>query len=620
MAVLSVQQAVAAALTQGAQAAAATDLVEFDAYLPLRNEEQLETLLSELHDPSSAKYQQWLEPSDFLKQFGPTEADLSKVQAALTAHGFTVTAVNAHGMHVQASAGAVASTFGVALSKRTAAGKTRFMAKDTLQIPSELAAANVRIVGLEAVPERHVHSVVAPKSIGGPIIENRYSVTGSYWFDDLKQAYDYPAYYSYKTDGSGVNVAVLMSDLLFPGDLSAYFDHENFSTLAKRPDPQVTTVLVDGGGEENGPGTAEASLDTQQILGGAPGANVTLVSVPDLSDAHLLDGYAYIVDTNRYDIVNSSFGGCELEYTAAFNDGTDYTYILKQYHELFAQGNAEGITFVASSGDEGALPCPSANYAPGVNAVFIAGVSAPADDPDVTAVGGGNLVTTSMTGSLSSVYVRESAFADPEYPYDVFGIGATVSGGYWGAGGGVSQIFAKPAYQYQTNTGSYSHRTLPDVGMQVGGLGYSGLNEGPGQFCDPSAISCSPDDSSVLLAYGVNYGGGFYFTIGTSVSSPEFVGAVALYEQKLGRYHRQGNLNYFLYSAGNKQAEAGGRYAPPQLQYFHRGQQGFDGLYKSNYPSYDYNYIYGNGSPDVRKLFGLTYDPPAGQPQTPGNP
>ena len=137
------------------------------------------------------------------------------------------------------------------------------------------------------------------------------------------------------------------------------FNHEKFTAITGKPAPSVTTVPVDGGGVQDGDGSVEASLDVQQVLGGAPGAKVTLVSIPDLSDDHIMDGYQYIVDSNKYDIVNSSFGGCELGYTAAYNDGTDYTYILQQYHELFQQGNAQGITFVASSGDEAGLECPT---------------------------------------------------------------------------------------------------------------------------------------------------------------------------------------------------------------------------------------------------------------------
>jgi subtilase family serine protease len=401
-----------------------------------------------------------------------------------------------------------------------------------------------------------------------------------------------------------------MADLIFPNDVAAAFNHEKFTAITGKPVPTVTTVKIDGGGVYDGYGSFEASLDVQQVLGGAPGANVTLVSIPDLSDQSIIDGYSYIVDSNQYDIVNSSFGGCENVYTRQYNKGTDFTYILQIEDEIYLQGNAQGITFVASSGDEGALECPTPDYLYGGNhAVFVKGASSPADDPNVTAVGGGNLITGQTAGSLDSPYVRESAYGDPEAPYDIYGLGVNVAKGIWGAGGGVSAIFGRPAYQALVKTNSPAWRTLPDVGMQVGGLGFSGV------ACE--AITCGADDSSVLTAYGVGLGGGYYYTIGTSVSSPEFVGALALYEQGA---HRQGNVNTYLYQAAAAQNAAGGASAPADKQYFHRNIPGYDGAYTGGQPNANYNYIYGNGSPDVRKLFGLTGYAPAGTPQTAGNP
>lgn len=598
--------------------AAPSELVTFSVYLPLRNQEQLENLLAQLHDTKSPSYHQWLQPADFLSRFGPRAADLARVRESLAAHGFSVLSSNAHGFRVQGSANAVAGTFNAEVMKRTQQGRTHFLSRNGLRLPDELQGMDLRVIGLASVQEHHVHSRALAQAADS-IVDNRYGATGAYWFDDLKQAYDYPAY-SAKTDGTGVNVAILMSDLIFPGDVQAAFDHEKFTTITGKAAPSVTTVTIDNGGVQNGNGSFEASLDVQQVLGGAPGSNVTLVSVPDLSDASLMDGYSYIVDSNKYDIVNSSFGECELEYTAAYNGGVDFTYILQAYHEIFSQGNAQGITFVASSGDEGGLICPSIDYGePNASPVFGPGVSTPASDPSVTAVGGGNLITTTSTTSLNSSYVRESAFGDPQQPYDIFGLGQNVSGGYWGAGGGVSSVFSKPLYQLLANTGSRTRRTLPDIGMQVGGLGFSNLNSAT-PFCDPSAISCSPDDSSVLTAFGVGIGGGFYFTIGTSVSSPEFVGSLAIFEQQLGRNHRVGNVNYYIYAAGAVQSLLGGVHAPSAFQYFHRNNPGFDGVYNGNFPSYDYSYIYGNGSPDVRKLFGLTGHPAAGVPQTSSNP
>ena len=590
-------------------AAAAQDVVTFGVYLPLRHAAQLDALVEQLHDRASPKYQQWLKPADFLAQFGPKPADIAAVAQALAARGLTIVSTNAHGMRVSGAAATVAQAFSTPLLKVATRTHTRFQARQPLVLPSELAGIALRVTGLDALPEHHVHARVlgvAPAAAG----DNRYGATGPYWYDDLKQAYDYPAY-SDATDGSSVNVAVLMSDLIYPGDVAAMFKHEKFTALTGKAAPSVTTVTVDGGGVLNGDGSVEASLDVQQVLGGAPGAKVTLVSIPDLSDDHIMDGYQYIIDNNRFDIVNSSFGGCELAYTAAYNAGTDYTYILQQYHELFLQGNAQGITFVASSGDESGLECPSVNYFSGdPTATFVPSVSTPAADTAVTAVGGGNLVTTSSTTTLASAYVRESANADPEAPYDPYGLGTTVAGGYWGAGGGVSTFFKKPLYQVLANTGSGKWRTLPDVGMQVGG-------------CPGLAVSCDPDDSSVITAYDVAdpVNGGFFQLIGTSVASPEFVGALAVFEQQLGkRNHRLGNANYYLYAAGALQTLAGGTHAPAAFQFFHRNNAGYNGVVSDNFPSYNYNYVYGNGSPDVRKLFGMTFYPAAGVPQTATNP
>ena len=72
--------------------------------------------------------------------------------------------------------------------------------------------------------------------------------------------------------------------------------------------------------------------------------------MPDLSDDSIIAAYTDVDEDNLVDVANSSFGGCELFYTAPYNGGVDMTGILKVYHALFQQGNAQGITFVASSG------------------------------------------------------------------------------------------------------------------------------------------------------------------------------------------------------------------------------------------------------------------------------
>ncbi len=94
-----------------------------------------------------------------------------------------------------------------------------------------------------------------------------------------------------------------------------------------------------------------------------------------------------------------------------------------------------------------------------------------------------------------------------------------------------------------------------------------------------------------------------------------------MFEQQLGKKnHRLGNVNYYLYALGALQTVAGGVNAPPEFQFYHRNIPGYNGVVYDNFPSYNYNYTYGNGSPDVRKLFGLTGYKAAGKPQTATNP
>jgi Pro-kumamolisin, activation domain len=396
-------------------APAATDPVGFEVYLPLRNQAAMQALLKAQQTPGSPQYHQWLTPAQFAAQFGPTAESLANVKAALTAAGLTVTATHSQSVHVAGDAQHAAALLKTSLAKVTqVSGSSRLVAMTAATMPNALKAEGAMIAAFAPTPTRKA-TAIGVRAAAVP--ENRNTTTGAYWFDDDKQAYSYPAYTNVTalpggynrvntSNGYGVNVAVLMSDLIFPGDVAAAFNHENFTAISGAPIPNVSTVLVNGGGVYNGGGSFEASLDVQQVTGGAPGSNVTLVSIPDLSDGNIIDGYTYIVESNAYAIVNSSFGGCELEYTAAYNGGTDLTYILQIEHNIYVQGNLQGITFSASSGDNGAPMCPGPGYAPGVNSTFGLGVSTPADDPNVTAVGGGNLITTRERLRGSGISVR----------------------------------------------------------------------------------------------------------------------------------------------------------------------------------------------------------------------
>ena len=417
-------------------------------------------------------------------------------------------------------------------------------------------------------------------------------------------------------DGTGVTLGVLMSSDVFDADIAALFDHEKWSTITGQADPTLfARRYVNGGATTASPALDEASLDTQEELTGAPGAHVVLYDIPDLSDGNVAAGYIAIDEANEVDLVSSSFGGCEDEYTAAYNGGQSFLGVLKAQHELFLQGNAQGITFLASSGDSAGKGCPTVNYASGQSdGKFVRGIEEPASDPAVTAVGGTNVITAYNQGTLDSSYVGENGWADPEIPYDQFGNGFTVSGGFWGPGGGYSVVFAKPKYQDLVNTGATKRRATPDIGMQVGGcpggisvLDSTGMCSGGGLKKDGNGNS---QRSAVVVSIGAGQGGGFYGLIGTSVASPELAGATALLIERNGR---MGNLNTYIYQLAAMQAAGKGTV-------YHTAIPGFNGLVDTAI-SPTFGLTAGVGTPMVAQFVGAPASTPlSGFPQTPSNP
>ena len=589
-------------------AAAPGQTVNFSVYLPLRNTAALDQLLADQQNKASPSYQKWLTPAQFAAQFGPTATSISNVEKALQAQGLTVSALHSRSIDVTGTAAGVSKAFATSLQiVQPRKGPMRMVATTPLVLSSVLKAEGAVVPRFAGLPLHQSHAKIVP--LASP--DNRYSNVGGYWFTDLKQAYGFPSYqattHGKRLDGTGVSAAIVISNDVLDSDVQAQFDHEKFTAITGKPAPKVKRLLINGGAPFDPNASAEASLDVQMVLGGAPGASVTLVNIPDLSDDNIMAGYEAIVESNAYDIVNSSFGGCELFYTAAYNGGVDYTSILQTYESIFKQGNAQGITFVASSGDSGGLGCTTPDYfsgSPTAMPKFIAGVESPADSPSVTAVGGTNLITTTppspqtTPAQLNSAYASEQAYGDPEIPYDPYGVGVNVTGGYWGAGGGKSVIFKQPAYQNLTLNGADT-RTLPDVGMHVGGC--------PGGI---SVLPCGPNRSYVIIYLdGEEIG-----LIGTSVASPEFVGATALFIEQLGG--RVGNLNNYLYAAGAVQSLTGGL-----VSGYHRYIPGFDGKYDNKFPNGAvYDYLVGQGTPKVKDLFLMSGVAAAGVPQTPSNP
>jgi subtilase family serine protease len=552
-------------------------------HLPLRNSRELERLVAQQSDKRSPLYHHFLTVAQFREGYGPTSADLQTAARALQRNGFKTT-VTSQGVLADASRDTVERIFHLHLRERSNVRGLKIapLTADRAPVmPRELVRVHAQVAAFTPVPMLNTMQAIVGK-VANP--GNRYGANlPFYWFDDLKQAYGYPSYTA--ANGAGRTIAVVEAGDFLDSDAAAYFGSEGLAT------PNIVRRPVDGGPPAFNVGSglsAEASLDVQQSAGSAPGATVLAYQAPDPTFfPSFADMYIAIDEDNAADVVSTSFGLCELDFLPSYNGGIDFTPYLAFFHDLFLQGNSQGITFVTGSGDNASQgnECTDVSRR---NA--IKGVSAWADDPSVTGVGGTNLVTSSIPGSLRSTYVSENADDDMFRPGSGFANHAL-----WGSGGGVSVLWPKPAFQNFANTGA-STRAVPDVAMMMGG-------------CPSGAIQpCgTPATAGQRSAFVMAFGGGLYLVIGTSGSSPDFAGLQAIQDSSLGG--RAGNVNYLLYAL----AEAGTIGNGP---IFHTDIKGNNG-----YPAHhSYNFVVGNGTPYAAQYALLPFAPLAGDPQTASNP
>jgi subtilase family serine protease len=611
-------------------------VAHFNVYLPLTHSAALEQLLQGQTDSTSPNYHQWLTPAQFKRQFGPSAADVARTKALLQAEGFTIVSEKTQSLEVEGAVSNVERMFNTRLQRvQTKQGRIKLAAAEGhLTLPQSLASMGAVIPEFTTHLAAHVHSkVLRPLSVASPIF--RLSSNDSFFYpNDLNEAYQLP---SFRTEvappfsrhpaqiaGVGVHIGIVISSVIDPADLANTFNStlplggglnliQAYSANSNLSVPTVTIRPIGAGSGPFNPATddaAEASLDTQMSLGTAPGAQETLYDMEDLSDDQITAAYTAVDEDNSVDVVSSSFGECELDFTAAYNGGVDFTGILKTFHALFQQGNAQGITFLASSGDNGGVPCVSAAFAnnPTNGTSFVAGVENPASDPNVTGVGGTNLQTTATPGVNDAAYSSENADFDPRVPAE-FQISATttvtVGNNTWGSGGGFSSIFYKPFYQFLVDTRSNVHRSVPDVSLMMGGC--------PSD-ADLAVQNCLLLPRSAVIVW---IGGEADLLIGTSASSPEMAGVLALAVEL--NHGRLGNVNPLIYALSATQTLFGGTNAPPELQFFHREISGNNNFFTVQ-PGQAYSEVLGNSTLDVKNFLGLSFAAPAGAPDTPSNP
>ena len=453
----------------------------------------LERLLESQRDPSSPDYQRWLTPEEYADRFGASSDDIAKITQWLEAQGFAVdqTARARNWIAFSGPAGKVAQTFQTELHRYRWHGETHFANVSDPSIPAALAGIASEIRGLDDFRLRPPRAKkIAPDYTAS---------SGAHYLapDDLAAIYDITPLYRNGYDGTGQKLAIVGQTDINIADIRGF--RSQFGLAAK--DPQLVLYGPDPGVSSGD--QIESDLDLE--WSGAVARNATIVFV---YSQDVMASLEYAIDQNIAPAISMSYGGCEIG-TSSSN------------RSLAQQANAEGITWLNSSGDSGAAGC---DYDGPAAAQYGPAVTFPADIPEVTAVGGtefnesgsaGWSSTNSSTWQSANGYLPEKGWND-----------TSLGDGIWASGGGASVVFSKPSWQAGPGVPNDNARDVPDV-----------------------ALTASGDHDGYLM-----YMSGQLFPVGgTSASSPSFAGIVTLLNHYLTANAIQakpglGNINPTLYN------------------------------------------------------------------------
>lgn len=289
----------------------------------------------------------------------------------------------------------------------------------------------------------------------------------------------------------------------------------------------------------------EVSLDVEWAHATAPLANILLVTTPTAETLgvqgfqQMMNAEQYVVDNHLADVISQSFGAGE----GSFHNGFA---ALDNLRHAFVDAQANNVTVLASSGDGGTtnsykepvknpkvIPYPSVGW--------------PASDPLVTAVGGTYLCTNASAAATdprtldnTSLPVNCQSQSQDEV-------------GWVGSGGGYSILFPRPAFQNTLPLGSTY------VGSSVGAPGPNtnmrGVPDIAYQASSRTGVLVYTSLSLTTKNAGTGCGGaspcsiGWYVVGGTSCSSPQWAGLIAIADQMAGR--DLGYINPALYQIAN---------------------------------------------------------------------
>ncbi len=455
-------------------------------WLKPHNKAGLDSLVASLYDPASPNYRRWLTPAKFAAAYAPSVEDAATVSKFLSASGLSVLAVGPQNMYVRAQ-GTVAkvnSAFQVQLHDFKFKGQTLYANTSEPVVAGEAGALVGAVYGLHNLSYTHPNATRTVISGGAgaesssrstvasapPISSECFSssaetdvvstsypavtLTGSayapqagslggcgYTPPAIQKAYNLTSLYQQGYDGTGQTIVIID----WCGSPTIRADANTFSSVYGLPALTSSNfhIINSSSPPTCGGVDPEINIDVEWAHAIAPGANIDLVVPPSASFADVDSGEFFAVINGLGSVISGSYGSEEY-YDAPAELQTE-----SLIHEIAA---AQGIAANFSSGDSGDFTFDFPQFDP-------PSVSAPADSPYATAVGGISLALNS-TGGIA----WQAGWGTNVTPIDEgsFIVDPPTSGGFFdfGSGGGPSGVFAKPAYQEALKGKT---RSLPDV-------------------------------------------------------------------------------------------------------------------------------------------------------------
>jgi uncharacterized protein (TIGR03437 family) len=454
----------------------------------------LDQLLAQQQDPSSPNFHHWLTPEEYADRFGVSANDLRKVNAWLTAQGFQInqTARGRNWVSFSGTAGEAKSAFQTEIHRYKVNGEMHYANSAEPSVPVALAGIVSGVRGLNDFKMKpRLRKALAPQYTATPNGPHHIGPA------DFAAIYNVAPLYAANVDGAGQKIAVVGQTAIKLSDITA------FRTTFSLPAINLQQLLAGSNPGISNDDLPEADLDIEWSGAVAKNATIMYVYSGDVWTSAL-----YAVDNNVAPVITMSYGACEQ------SDLGD----LPGFRAAAQQANAQGITWLAASGDSAAADCEDQGASIAQDGLA---VDIPGSIPEITSMGG----TTLNEGSGS--YWDSTGYAMSYIPETVWNDTAR-DGELSGGGGGASVYFSRPGWQTGPGVPTDAFRHVPDL-----------------------AFSASADHDG----YYVYTGGSANYFGGTSVAAPTMAGIVALLNHYLVSTGVQsqagvGNINPALYRLG----------------------------------------------------------------------